>query len=91
MPDNAAPPVQLRNTEYGLFQGVCLGLAFWYPLSDSPEQGIYRFDDAADAEKFCEMLRNNVPNNENYAREKFVIEPYDAALDAQLMKGEIDA
>lgn len=31
---------QIYHNEYGIFQGEFLGFAFWYPISDMPEQGL---------------------------------------------------
>lgn len=42
MPDQ---PVgyQLRHCTYGVFQGELMGMGFWHPSSDMPEQGILEF------------------------------------------------
>jgi len=47
---------QLRHTEFGIYQGSCIGLGFWYPMSDLPELGLCKFPSIEEAEKhraFC--------------------------------------
>jgi len=47
---------QLRHKEFGVFQGSCLGMGFWHPLSEMPEQSICRFPQYIDAWKYLNFL-----------------------------------
>lgn len=67
---------QVRHPEYGIFQGECMGLGFWHPMSEMPEQGICEFASAEDARLYVE--RHCAYTGESPAA--FVIEPYDKAL-----------
>lgn len=74
---------QLRHREMGLFQGVFLGLAFWHPMSEMPEQGICELDeqDARDLiDSHCDPSREHP-----FKREDFIIEPFDKSLNDELV------
>lgn len=74
---------QVRHSEYGLFQGICMGLAFWHPMSDMPEQGICRIETQENAQGLIEEFEKRSPHPEHYIG-KLTIEPHDAELDAKL-------
>lgn len=70
---------QVRHSEHGLFQGTFLGLGFWHPTSEQPEQGIYPFESYQEAQEFINLH----PEEEN----KYTIESYDHALNTKLVTG----
>lgn len=71
---------QVRHREWGLFQGQFLGLGFWHPKSDQPEQGIFKFKTIEGAEfAIAEFSRNS--NFLDYS-----IEEFDEELDNNLTK-----
>ena len=75
---------QIRHKEWGLFQGQFLGLGFWHPMSNQPEQGIFEFKTIQAAEfAIAEFSRNS--NFLDYS-----IEHFDKTLDDNLtgLKGE---
>jgi hypothetical protein len=80
--------VQLRHKEYGLFQGLFLGMGLWYPMSNSPEQGIFAFENKDQAKEFIRMVQGNQPDIKEYADEFFTIELYDNELNTRLMQDE---
>jgi hypothetical protein len=49
MPIPAPDGFQIRHRDYGVFQGMALGLRLWYPLSQEPGFGLLRFATACDA------------------------------------------
>lgn len=47
---------QLKHKEFGIYQGTFLGLGFWHPMSDMPEQGYCEFPTLADVEEYIDFL-----------------------------------
>jgi hypothetical protein len=47
---------QIRHKEYGIFQGMFLGLGFWHLLSNMPEQGYLEFPSFNDAKEFVDFI-----------------------------------
>lgn len=79
---------QLRHDDYGLFQGLFMGMGFWHPMSEQPEQGILPLDKDGAEWLISEMLKNH-PENELYKREKFHVEPYDDDLNRRLVEASV--
>jgi len=53
----------VRHKEFGIFQGDCLGMGFWYPMSEMPEQGLAHFFTRTDANEFvrsCVEMHNKL-------------------------------
>ncbi len=81
---------QIRSLTMGVFQGECLGLAFFYnpdELSDEqmPEQGIYVFDGMDVATETVAYIAEHG----NYHREHpddLVVEPLDLALQSRMFQ-----
>ncbi len=73
----------------GIFQGEFLGMGFWHPISEQPEQGICRFKTIDDAEKFIKYYLLKEAIGEWY-RENFIIEPFDEKLNFEMQLAEIE-
>lgn len=73
---------QVRHFEWGLFQGEFLGLSFWHPYSNEPEQGIYEFNNAKDAEDYVRKYIEKYPHREG----EFRIEEFDEELNKSLLE-----
>lgn len=71
---------QIRHKEWGVFQGEFLGLGFWYPTSEQPEQGFCEFPDIRSTEKFIMLMCKNG----NHPRSNFTIERYDKETSERL-------
>lgn len=76
---------QLRHADYGLFQGMVMGLAFWWPMSDMPELGIYKFDNQDEAQGLIRTCQANSPQPECYSGDKWAYEPFNEALHNRLI------
>jgi hypothetical protein len=68
---------QIRHTEFGVFQGECMGMGFWYPMSDMPEQGLCRFPDEKTAQEYIEYLSSPACADPDAYRGKCSVEPFD--------------
>ncbi len=67
---------QVRHREMGVFQGECMGMGFWHPLSDMPEQGYCEFPSREAAEAYIEFLCSD-RCSDPLSRADLSIEPYD--------------
>lgn len=47
---------QIHHREFGVYQGSCMGLGFWHPMSNMPEQGFCRFETIEEANKYIIFL-----------------------------------
>lgn len=74
---------QVEHKEFGVFQGHCLGLGFWYPESDMPEQGFYEFPTYVEAEKFIQFMYTEA--YETLPEGSLTIEPFDRVKSDHLM------
>lgn len=74
---------QVRHLEFGVFQGQCMGLGFWYPESDMPEQGFYEFPSEVEAEQFIYFMHTEA--YETLPEGSLSIEPFDKAESDRLM------
>lgn len=73
---------QVRHREFGVYQGSMLGMGFWHPMSDMPEQGYCEFLSREDAEDYIHTL-----THESVAplkAEDLSIEPYNRAESERL-------
>lgn len=78
---------QIRHKEFGVYQGSFLGLGFWHPMSDVPEQGYCAFEekDAQDYVKWLCSLECADPLNPD----DLSIEPFNKAeSDALMAEGQ---
>lgn len=75
---------QIRHKEFGLYQGSCMRMGFWYPMSEMPEQGICRFPAYEDAEEYITFLCLDADCHLRHG--DLIIEPFDAELNIRLMK-----
>jgi hypothetical protein len=67
---------QVRHKELGVYQGSFMGMGFWHPTSDMPEQGYGEFPTYKQAKEYIDFLCSNgcsVP----LKAEDLNIEPYD--------------
>ena len=73
---------QIRHKEFGVFQGECMGMGFWHPMSDMPEQGFCEISTEAQAQEYI----NNVlcVGESALQRDDLTIEPYDRFLSESL-------
>ena len=46
----------LKHKEFGIYQGSCMGMGFWHPMSGMPEQGLYEFPTPADIQEYRDFL-----------------------------------
>lgn len=72
-----ATSYQVRHREWGVYQGSMLGMGFWHPLSDMPEQGFCEFPTREEAESYIRFLATESDAPE--PAEHFTVEPYDRA------------
>ena len=47
---------QIHHKELGIFQGLFMGVGFWHPTSQMPEQGFLEFCSFEDAEQFVKFI-----------------------------------
>ncbi len=66
---------QLRHKEFGIYQGNCIGLGFWHPMSEMPEQGFCEFPTLEDIKEHITFLITE--SSGPLKREDLSIEPYD--------------
>jgi hypothetical protein len=68
---------QIRHKRDGVYQGSFLGLGFWHPMSEMPEQGFCEFPTKKEAEDYITFLTTEA----DYLMdpEDLSIEPYDRA------------
>lgn len=76
---------QIRHKEWGVYQGSFLGMGFWHPLSEQPEQGFCEFSTAEDAQSFIDYL-SSLPH---YRREDFSVEPFDREQSERLISTSV--
>ena len=76
---------QLRHKEFGIYQGSCLGLGFWYPLSDMPEQGFCEFPSYSEAMEYLRFLCSDECDDPLNPID-LSIEPYDKEMSERLIK-----
>lgn len=63
---------QVRHKEFGIFQGEFLGMGFWYPMSDQPEQGFCEFDNIEDAQEYIDLMcEDSIYKKEDFSIEDF--------------------
>lgn len=63
---------QIRHKEMGVFQGEFLGMAFWHPMSEIPEQGFLCFKSKDIAEQYVRFLAGKEPH---YGTSEFTTQP----------------
>lgn len=76
---------QVRHKMMGLYQGSFIGLGFWWPMSEVPEQGLCRFPTLKDAQDHVDFLCSAecaAPLN----KDDFEIETFDDELNGLLIK-----
>lgn len=75
---------QIRHEEFGIFQGQCIGMGFWHPLSEVPEQGLALYKTREDAQRDIDFMCSDQCDAPDVYRDRLTIEPYDSKLNAQL-------
>lgn len=79
---------QVRHKEFGIFQGEFMGLGFWWPMSEEPEQGLYEFLIEVEA---CAFIAYYVKSGiGDFVVENFTIESFDKKLDFEMQLVEIE-
>jgi hypothetical protein len=74
---------QLRHKDYGIYQGSCLGMGFWHPTSESPEQGLCEFPTTEEITRYRDFLCS--PDCASpLKKEDFQIEPFDRELSERI-------
>ena len=80
---------QVRHKDFGIFQGEFLGMHFWYPMSDMPEQGIYESLTKEDAQKCIDFLSGDevksLKVDHALKREDLEIEDFNENLNQELI------
>jgi hypothetical protein len=74
---------QLRHKEWGVFQGEFLGLGFWHPMSNEPEQGFYRFETEGQAIVYRDFLCSEKCRTK-HTPDEFTIESFDGETSQRL-------
>lgn len=74
---------QIRHREFGVYQGSCIGLGFWHPTSEMPEQGFCEFPTHADAEEYVRFLCSD-ECDDPFFQTDLTIEPFDREFSEQL-------
>ena len=77
-----------KNEGMGIFQGDFLGMGFWHPMSEQPEQGLCKFPTQEEAEKFITYFCKEAKGD--FCEEEFVIEPFDESLDFEMQLAEME-
>jgi hypothetical protein len=69
----------------GVYQGSCMGLGFWHPVSEMPEQGYCEFPTASAARTSIDFLCS--PSCDSLLRRAdLTVEPFDHAESARLIE-----
>jgi hypothetical protein len=71
---------QIRHSEFGVFQGQCMGMGFWLPISEMPEQGLARYLTREDAQKDIDFMCSDACSDPESYRGKLSIESFDECL-----------
>lgn len=74
----------LKHKEYGIYQGSCMGMGFWHPMSNMPEQGLCDFPTTEDAED-CRHFLCSSECDKPLVSDDLVILPFDFNLNEQLL------
>ncbi len=74
---------QIRHRELGVFQGSCLGMGFWHPMSEMPEQGYCEFPTYNEAASYRAFLTSAACDSPLRFSD-LTIEPYDRAESERL-------
>jgi hypothetical protein len=75
---------QLRHKEFGVYQGNCLGLGFWHPMSGMPEQGYCEFEDEESINEYIDFLCSD-KCTEPLIRSDLSIEPFNKEESDKIM------
>jgi len=75
---------QVRHKEFGIYQGDFMGLGFWYPESEMPEQGFCEFPTEAEAEQFVQFMLTeaSIPLDDGC----LTVEPFDRGESERLIR-----
>ena len=74
----------LKHKEFGIYQGSCLGMGFWHPMSEMPEQGIAEFETKEEVEEYVNFLTSD-KCSEPLKREDLEILEFDQVLNKELL------
>jgi len=76
---------QIRHRAMGVNQGSCMGLGFWHPMSEMPEQGSCEFPTASVAQTSIDLLCS--PSCDSpLRRADLTVEPFDHVESARLIE-----
>lgn len=79
---------QVRHKDMGIFQGELLGMGFWHPMSEQPEQGLCEFPTEVIA---CVFIAHYVQEGVgDFKFDDFVIEPFDEKLNFEMQLVEME-
>lgn len=81
---------QIRHRKLGVFQGECMGLGFWHPMSEMPEQGFLEFPDYEAASGYRAFLASSACSSPLDIGD-LTIEPYDRDTSERLRREHADA
>lgn len=76
---------QIRHREHGIYQGNFIGLGFWHPMSDMPEQGFCAFPSYAEALAYVQWLCSDACDSPLRATD-LTIESFDHATSERLIR-----
>lgn len=76
---------QLRHKEFGVYQGSCMGMGFWHPMSNMPEQGYCEFPTEEDIKTYIDFLCSE-ECSEPLKKEDLSIEPFDKTTSDKLVE-----
>jgi hypothetical protein len=74
----------LKHKEFGIYQGSFLGMGFWYPMSNMPEQGLCDFPTVEEAQQYKYFLCSKACE-EPLKPEDLEILPFDAEMNKKLL------
>lgn len=81
---------QVRHNKMGIFQGEFLGMGFWHPMSQQPEQGLCEFPTKIAACAFIAHMITEAHGDGNFIAIDFAIEPFDVKLDFEMQLAKIE-
>ncbi len=76
---------QIHHRELGVYQGSYLGLSFWHPISEKPEQGFCAFPTREEAQAHVDFLCSPACDCPLQPPD-LTIEPFDPPVSAGLIE-----
>jgi len=72
----------------GIYQGEFIGMGFWHPISEMPEQGLCEFLNREAAEDFINWFCKEAVGK--FKRSEFVVEPFDEKLNLEMQLADME-